>query len=56
MSVWVRACGREDINPEDLIRFDHGRRTFAIYRSPEEHISARTGGAPVMTYISPMDL
>lgn len=32
--TWVRACARDDIELEDLIRFDHGDRTFAIYRSP----------------------
>lgn len=33
--IWVRACARDDIEPEDLIRFDHEGRTFAIYRSPD---------------------
>jgi 3-phenylpropionate/trans-cinnamate dioxygenase ferredoxin subunit len=35
MSQWVDACATEDIEEEDLIRFDHGGRTFAIYRSPD---------------------
>ena len=35
MTGWIRACARDDIEPEDLIRFDHGDRTYAIYRSPE---------------------
>ena len=33
--IWVRACAPDDIEPEDLIRFDHEGRTFAIYRSPD---------------------
>jgi len=35
MPNWIRACARDDIEPEDLIRFDHGGRSFAIYRSPQ---------------------
>ena len=35
MSQWVDACATADIEEEDLIRFDHGGRTFAIYRSPD---------------------
>lgn len=30
---WVKACDTDDVEPEDVIRFDHGGRTFAIYRS-----------------------
>lgn len=30
---WVEACGVGDVEEEDVIRFDHGERTFAIYRS-----------------------
>lgn len=33
---WVDACGTDDIDAEDLIRFDHGGRTYAIYRSPDD--------------------
>lgn len=36
MTRWIRACAKDDIEPEDLIRFDHGDRTFAVYRSPED--------------------
>lgn len=35
MPQWIDACATDDIEEEDLIRFDHGGRTFAIYRSPE---------------------
>ena len=35
MRTWVRVCGTNDIAPEDLIRFDHGGRTFVVIRSPE---------------------
>lgn len=35
MSDWVDACDADEIDAEDVIRFDHGDRTFAIYRSPD---------------------
>jgi 3-phenylpropionate/trans-cinnamate dioxygenase ferredoxin component len=33
MADWVEACGADDIDEEDVIRFDHAGRTFAIYRT-----------------------
>lgn len=32
---WTDACAVEDIEPEDVLRFDHETRTFAIYRAPD---------------------
>jgi len=32
MSEWVAAGALDDINDEDVRRFDHGGRTFAVYR------------------------
>lgn len=32
---WIDACATDDIDREDLIRFDHGGQTFAIYHAPE---------------------
>jgi 3-phenylpropionate/trans-cinnamate dioxygenase ferredoxin subunit len=29
---WVAACAADEIEDEDVRRFDHGPRTFAIYR------------------------
>ncbi|HLX01055.1 MAG TPA: non-heme iron oxygenase ferredoxin subunit [Trinickia sp.] len=29
---WVVACSTDDIEEEDVIRFDHGSATFAVYR------------------------
>lgn len=43
MTTWIRACARDDIETEDLIRFDHGERTFAIYRSPDDEFFATDG-------------
>ena len=30
---WIKACATDDVEPEDVTRFDHAGRTFAIYRS-----------------------
>ena len=43
MSDWIDACGAEEIEEEDLIRFDHGGRTFAIYRSPDDEYFCTDG-------------
>ena len=42
-ATWVEACARDDIEPEDVIRFDHAGRTFAIYRSPDNAFFATDG-------------
>lgn len=43
MTTWIRACARDDIDAEDLIRFDHNSRTFAIYRSPDDKFFCTDG-------------
>ncbi|RUW63158.1 MocE family 2Fe-2S type ferredoxin [Mesorhizobium sp. M7A.F.Ca.US.008.03.1.1] len=43
MADWVEACGVDDVEEEDVIRFDHGGRTFAIYRSPDDGYFATDG-------------
>ncbi|MFO7920671.1 Rieske family ferredoxin [Rhodobacteraceae bacterium W635] len=32
MADWTRVCALDDIDEEDVIRFDHDGRTFAVYR------------------------
>lgn len=32
---WVRACATDDIDDEDVLRFDHADKTFCIYNTPE---------------------
>ena len=32
MAQWIDACAAEDIDPEEVIRFDFGGRTFIIVR------------------------
>ncbi|MCY3879698.1 MAG: MocE family 2Fe-2S type ferredoxin [Rhodobacteraceae bacterium] len=43
MAEWVEACAAEDIEAEDLIRFDHGDFTYAIYRSPNDRFYCTDG-------------
>ena len=43
MTQWIPACARDDIDNEDVIRFDHGTQTFAIYRSPDDEYYATDG-------------
>lgn len=40
---WIKTCNVDDIEPEDVMRFDHGERTFAIYRSPDGKFFATDG-------------
>jgi 3-phenylpropionate/trans-cinnamate dioxygenase ferredoxin subunit len=42
-SGWIETCAAEDIDKEDVIRFDYGDRTFAIYRSPKGDYYATDG-------------
>lgn len=43
MSRWVTACAVDDIEEEDVIRFDHEGRIYAIYRSPDGAFFATQG-------------
>jgi 3-phenylpropionate/trans-cinnamate dioxygenase ferredoxin component len=43
VSNWVPACQTGDIDEEDVIRFDHEGKTFAIYHSPEGEFFATEG-------------
>jgi 3-phenylpropionate/trans-cinnamate dioxygenase ferredoxin subunit len=40
---WIQACATDDIDDEDLIRFDHAGRVFAIYKSPDGAFFATDG-------------
>jgi 3-phenylpropionate/trans-cinnamate dioxygenase ferredoxin subunit len=40
---WSEACDVDDIEEEDVIRFDHGDRTFAIYRTEKGDFYASDG-------------
>lgn len=43
MTNWIEACSTDDIEQEDLMRFDHDGRTYAIYRSPDDDFFATAG-------------
>ena len=43
MADWVEACAVDDIEEEDVIRFDHGGRSFAVYRSLDDEFFATDG-------------
>jgi 3-phenylpropionate/trans-cinnamate dioxygenase ferredoxin component len=43
MTQWIEACAVGDIDAEDVIRFDHQGRSFAIYRSPDDRYYATDG-------------
>ena len=40
---WIDACATDDIDEEDLIRWDYAGKTFAIYRSPDDEYFATDG-------------
>jgi 3-phenylpropionate/trans-cinnamate dioxygenase ferredoxin subunit len=43
MTDWIDACATDDIDEEDVIRFDYGDRTFAIYHAPDGEFFATDG-------------
>ena len=40
---WIDACATNDIDAEEAIRFDHGGRTFALFRSPDDEYFCTDG-------------
>ena len=43
MTGWLRACAVDDIEPEDVLRFDHAGSIYAIYRAPDGRFYATEG-------------
>ena len=43
MTNWIDACATDDIDQEDLIRFDHAGATYAIYHAPEGDFYCTSG-------------
>ena len=41
--TWIEVCAADEIDGEDVVRFDHAGRTFAVYRSPEDTYHATDG-------------
>lgn len=40
---WLEVCAAADLGPSDVIRFDHGRKTFALYRDHDGVLYATDG-------------
>ena len=40
---WLEICAASDLGPADVIRFDHGRKTYALYRDAEGQLYATDG-------------
>ncbi len=43
MPNWIDACAADEIEEEDVMRFDHSGKTYAIYRSPEDEYFCTDG-------------
>lgn len=43
MTGWIDVCAIDDIDDEDVIRFDHGSLSYAVYKSPEGDLFATDG-------------
>ena len=43
MSNWIDVCEADEIDEEDVVRFDHDGKSFAVYRSPEDTYHATDG-------------
>jgi 3-phenylpropionate/trans-cinnamate dioxygenase ferredoxin subunit len=41
--AWTEACAADEIDTEDVVRFDHDGRVFAIYRSADDEYFATDG-------------
>jgi len=41
--TWIDACGADDVDAEDVIRFDHDGKTYAVYRGEDDRYFATDG-------------
>ena len=47
---WIDACATDAVDQEDLIRWDHAGKTYAIYHSPDgDFFCTATGNVDVIT-------
>lgn len=40
---WIEVCASADLSPADIVRFDHGRKTFALVRAADGRLYATDG-------------
>lgn len=43
MTQWIDVCALDDIDAEDVLRWDHAGRTYAIYYAPDGKVFATDG-------------
>lgn len=43
MTDWIDVCAVDEIDEEDVMRFDHGGATYAIFRAPDGAFFATDG-------------
>ena len=43
MAQWIAACDVDDVDPEDVIPFEHDGNDYAVYRSPDDEYFATDG-------------
>jgi 3-phenylpropionate/trans-cinnamate dioxygenase ferredoxin subunit len=43
MTTWIDVCAPDEIDREDVMRFDHGPATYAIYHAPDGSFHATDG-------------
>ena len=58
---WIDACSVDEIDEEDVMRWDHGGRTYALYHSPDgeffctdglcTHENVHLAGGLVLDYV-----
>jgi 3-phenylpropionate/trans-cinnamate dioxygenase ferredoxin subunit len=61
MATWIDACPADEIDEEDVMRWDYNGRTYAIYHSPDgeffctdglcTHENVHLAGGLVMDYV-----
>ena len=40
---WIEACAAAALGPADVVRFDHGKKTYALYRTEDGELYATDG-------------
>lgn len=40
---WINACATDEIDEEDVIRFDHANASYALYHSPDGEFFCTAG-------------
>jgi 3-phenylpropionate/trans-cinnamate dioxygenase ferredoxin subunit len=41
--MWIPACKRDDVDPDDVIGFEYDGADYAIFRSPDDRYFATAG-------------